>query len=159
MSDQGPSKPMEANLFQAGSTCPFCQETVTEMQLIVECSACGSLQHETCWRHHGGCASYHCDKRVRVDTEELTAEVVITPGELAGVEPPAKPVRRTPQEATKPFLPPGPARLNRLALASLGVTGLGVIGDLEWLPSLSRISLDVNYRASTDLINEVLSLI
>jgi len=42
---------------------------------------------------------------------------------------------------------------------ALACAGLGVIGDLEWLPSLSRISLDVNYRASTDLINEVLSLI
>ena len=42
---------------------------------------------------------------------------------------------------------------------ALACAGLGVIGDLEWLPSLSRISLDVNYRASTDAINEVLSLI
>jgi HEAT repeat protein len=42
---------------------------------------------------------------------------------------------------------------------ALACAGLGVIGDLELLPSLSRISLDVNYRASTDLINEVLSLI
>jgi HEAT repeat protein len=42
---------------------------------------------------------------------------------------------------------------------ALACAGLGVIGDLEWLPSLSRISLDVNYRASTDLLNEALSLI
>jgi len=42
---------------------------------------------------------------------------------------------------------------------ALACAGLGVIGDLEWLPSLSRISLDVNYRASTDAVNEVLSLI
>jgi HEAT repeat protein len=42
---------------------------------------------------------------------------------------------------------------------ALACAGLGVIGDLEWLSSLSRISLDINYRASTDLINEVLSLI
>jgi HEAT repeat protein len=42
---------------------------------------------------------------------------------------------------------------------ALSCAGLGVIGDMEWLPSLSRISLNVNYRASTDLINEVLSLI
>ena len=42
---------------------------------------------------------------------------------------------------------------------ALACAGLGVIGDLEWLPSFSRIRLDVNYRASTDLINEVLSLI
>lgn len=42
---------------------------------------------------------------------------------------------------------------------ALACAGLGVIGDLEWLPSFSRISLDVNYRASTDAINEVLSFI
>lgn len=42
---------------------------------------------------------------------------------------------------------------------ALACAGLGVIGDLQWLPSLSRISLDVNYRASTDVLNEVLSLI
>ncbi|MDA1194515.1 MAG: HEAT repeat domain-containing protein [Planctomycetota bacterium] len=42
---------------------------------------------------------------------------------------------------------------------ALACAGLGVIGDLEWLPSLSRISLDVNYRASTDAVNEILSFI
>ncbi|MDJ0522196.1 MAG: HEAT repeat domain-containing protein, partial [Planctomycetota bacterium] len=38
---------------------------------------------------------------------------------------------------------------------ALACAGLGVIGDLEWLPSLSRITLDLNYRASTDAINEI----
>ena len=42
---------------------------------------------------------------------------------------------------------------------ALACAGLGVVGDLQWLPSLSRLSMDVNYRASTDLLNEVLSLI
>ncbi len=42
---------------------------------------------------------------------------------------------------------------------ALACAGLGVIGDLEMIPSLSRISKNVNYRASTDLINEVLSII
>ncbi len=42
---------------------------------------------------------------------------------------------------------------------ALATAGLGVIGDLESIPSLARISKDVNYRASTDLINEVLSII
>lgn len=42
---------------------------------------------------------------------------------------------------------------------ALACAGLGVIGDLEWLPSLSRITLDLNYRASTDAINEIASLI
>ncbi|MDJ0973648.1 MAG: HEAT repeat domain-containing protein [Planctomycetota bacterium] len=42
---------------------------------------------------------------------------------------------------------------------ALACAGLGVIGDLELIPSLSRISKNINYRASTDLINEVLSII
>lgn len=42
---------------------------------------------------------------------------------------------------------------------ALACAGLGLIGDLELIPSLSRISKNVNYRASTDLINEVLSII
>ena len=42
---------------------------------------------------------------------------------------------------------------------ALACAGLGVIGDLEWLPSLSRLSDDINYRASVDLIREALSLI
>ena len=37
---------------------------------------------------------------------------------------------------------------------ALAVSGLGVIGDLELIPSLARGSKDVNYRASTDLLNE-----
>lgn len=40
---------------------------------------------------------------------------------------------------------------------TLAASGLGEIGDLEWLPSLSRIRLDVNYRAATDLIRAVLA--
>jgi HEAT repeat protein len=42
---------------------------------------------------------------------------------------------------------------------ALACAGLGLIGDLEWLPSLSRVSKDINYRSSTDLINEVLSIL
>ena len=42
---------------------------------------------------------------------------------------------------------------------ALATAGLGVIGDLESIPSLTRLSKNVNYRASTDLINEVLSII
>ena len=42
---------------------------------------------------------------------------------------------------------------------ALCVAGLGLIGDLELIPSLSRISKDINYRATTDAINEVLSIL
>ena len=36
---------------------------------------------------------------------------------------------------------------------------LGVIGDLEWIPSLSLITKDINYRAMNDSLNEVASIL
>lgn len=42
---------------------------------------------------------------------------------------------------------------------ALACAGLGLIGDLELIPSLSRISKDINYRAAPDVINEVLSIL
>lgn len=42
---------------------------------------------------------------------------------------------------------------------ALACAGLGVIGDLEWIPSLSRISKNLNYRASVDVINEVVTIV
>jgi len=42
---------------------------------------------------------------------------------------------------------------------AIACAGLGLIGDLEFIPSLSRISKDINYRASSDPINEVLSFL
>jgi HEAT repeat protein len=42
---------------------------------------------------------------------------------------------------------------------ALACAGLGVVGDLEWIPSLSRISKDINYRASVFYVNEVLSIL
>ncbi len=42
---------------------------------------------------------------------------------------------------------------------ALACAGLGLIGDLELIPSLARGRKDVNYRASTDIINEFLSIL
>jgi HEAT repeat protein len=42
---------------------------------------------------------------------------------------------------------------------ALACAGLGLIGDLELIPSLARLSKHVNYRASTDIVNEVLSIL
>ncbi len=42
---------------------------------------------------------------------------------------------------------------------ALACAGLGLIGDLELLPSLSKISSNINYRASPDAITEVLSIL
>jgi HEAT repeat protein len=42
---------------------------------------------------------------------------------------------------------------------ALACAGLGLIGDMEWIPSLARGTKDINYRASTDLINEFLSIL
>ncbi len=42
---------------------------------------------------------------------------------------------------------------------ALACAGLGLIGDLEMIPSLSRLSKDINYRASPDTVNEALSIL
>jgi len=42
---------------------------------------------------------------------------------------------------------------------ALACAGLGIVGDLVWLPSLSLLGEDLNYRASGDMINEVLSIL
>ena len=42
---------------------------------------------------------------------------------------------------------------------ALATAGLGLVGDLEWIPSLARLSKHVNYRASTDVVDEVLSIL
>lgn len=42
---------------------------------------------------------------------------------------------------------------------SMACSGLGVVGDLQWIPSLAKVSRDVNYRASVDLITETLSIL
>lgn len=42
---------------------------------------------------------------------------------------------------------------------AVSCAALGIVGDLEPVPSLSRISVNVNYRASTDLTREVLSIL
>lgn len=42
---------------------------------------------------------------------------------------------------------------------ALATAGLGLIGDLEMIPSLARLSKDINYRASPDCVNEALSIL
>lgn len=42
---------------------------------------------------------------------------------------------------------------------ALACAGLGLIGDLEMVPSLARLSKDINYRASPDTVNEALSIL
>jgi HEAT repeat protein len=45
------------------------------------------------------------------------------------------------------------------ATRAIACAGLGLIGDLEFTPSLAKISKDINYRAACDIINEVLSFL
>jgi HEAT repeat protein len=51
------------------------------------------------------------------------------------------------------------ATLKQDTTKALACAGLGLIGDLEMIPSLARISKDINYRASTDVVNEVLTIL
>jgi S1-C subfamily serine protease len=142
--------PVAANFFQAGSTCPFCQEAITEGQMVVTCLACGSLHHDTCWQHRGGCSSYHCDDRVKADASGRPAEIVITPTEAARATVPPKPVRPGAQDAARPFLPKEPTRLSRLAVVSAvlgGASLLGLWGALAGESSLTILALTVALAA------------
>ena len=42
---------------------------------------------------------------------------------------------------------------------ALACAGLGIVGDINWIPALSNISKDINFRASGDAFNEVLSIL
>ena len=42
---------------------------------------------------------------------------------------------------------------------ALACSGLGLVGDLEWIPSLARLSTDLNYRAAGAMMAEVLSIL
>jgi S1-C subfamily serine protease len=119
---------MQAGVFHAGNTCPYCQEIITEGQMIVACEKCGSLHHESCFRHNNGCASYHCEPRVRRDAGELHPELIVIASELEGVRVPPRPVRLSPQEAARPYLSPKPAVLSKLAVASLVLAILAAFG-------------------------------
>ena len=45
------------------------------------------------------------------------------------------------------------------ATRAIACAGLGLIGDLELVPSLTRLSKDINYRSTCDTIREVLSFL
>ena len=133
--------PCQANLFHEGNTCPFCQEAVEQRQLIVTCNACGSIHHETCWHHHDGCASYHCDEQVRVAEENLQSELTITLSELEKVKVPPKPVRRSPEEAARAYLPPKPTKRSVLAMVS------AVLGLISFVGMYGLFTEDVSILA------------
>lgn len=123
----GDVEPMVANTFHAGSTCPFCQEAIVEGQTIVTCHACGSLQHDMCWQHNGGCASYHCDQKVR-QARAMRPELIVTTADLQNVVVPPTPVRKGAAEAARMFIAQPPRRLSRLALLSAILAGLSLLG-------------------------------
>jgi len=119
MAQSAHSQPINANPFHAGNTCPFCQETITEGQLIVKCNRCGSLHHESCWRHHHGCASYNCDEEVRRRSGKLEPEIVISADDAAAAAPPLALERPAGEDQSRHFLPPTPTRPSKPAIASL----------------------------------------
>jgi len=124
----GHSEPVRANLFHAGNTCPFCQEAIAEGQMVVTCNACGSLHHDTCWEHKGGCSSYHCDEKVSAPAGSLKPDLVLSATELERVVVPPKPARRSADEVARPFLAPRPERLSKMAVVSIVLAVLAAVG-------------------------------
>ncbi|MFO0931862.1 MAG: HEAT repeat domain-containing protein [Planctomycetota bacterium] len=81
------------------------------------------------------------------DTQNVQGQVVIALAKIGDARA-IKPLVDLLKNAQKP----DPTR-------AIACAGLGLIGDLEFIPSLSRISKDINYRATSDPINEVLSFL
>ncbi len=124
--------PSHANLFHTGNTCPYCQETISEGQLIVTCPDCGGFHHDSCWDHNSGCASYICDPKVRM-AQAVQTDIIITAGELENIIVPPAPHRPKPEEIAREYLPPatgktsGPARLSVVVMI-LSLAGfIGVV--------------------------------
>ncbi len=61
--------------------------------------------------------------------------------------------------AVRPLVSLGTDRRAGEPIRAVAVAALGLLGDPERIPSLSRLSLDVNYLARTDALNEVISLL
>jgi S1-C subfamily serine protease len=122
------ANPQHAGLFHAGNTCPFCQETVDEGQLIIACNACGSIHHETCWARKGKCSSYHCDDSANTGASGMHADIVIQKDELKNVQVPPPPVRRSPDAVARDYLPPKPERRSRLSLVGVIFGAVSFVG-------------------------------
>lgn len=117
-----------ANTFHEGSTCPFCQESISSGQSIIICPDCGAVQHDLCWNHNDGCSSYHCDKKVSSSQPGFQPELTITEHDLAKVRVPEKPKHQTPEEVAKAYTPTTSAKLSILSVISLIFAFLGLIG-------------------------------
>jgi S1-C subfamily serine protease len=120
--------PTAATFFQAGNTCPFCQEPIAEGQQIIACSDCGSLHHDTCWYHKGACSSYHCDTKVKTEAPPQLPQIVVTSGETEKVTVPPKRAPLGGAAAARAFLVSGPKRISALALISAILAGLALGG-------------------------------
>lgn len=111
--------PLKANMFHSGSTCPFCQEAITERQQIIICPDCGCVQHDLCWGHNNGCASYHCDNKVTTTQPNFIPELTITSEELDEIIIPSRDKTKKPEQVAKEYLSPKPKKRSLLALISL----------------------------------------
>ncbi|HYG75182.1 MAG TPA: trypsin-like peptidase domain-containing protein [Planctomycetota bacterium] len=128
MKTSAPSRPIVANTFHSGNTCPYCQAPVDVGQMVCFCNDCGAIHHDTCWARKQGCASYHCDTAVRTTAGNAQPDIVIREDELANITVPVRPARQAPQDVAASFMPKGPVSTSRLAVAGAIVAGLSAIG-------------------------------
>lgn len=156
MSDFG--DPVVANVFHAGSTCPYCQAPVEAGQNVVRCVDCGSLHHDTCARMAEGCASYHCASGSRAPVAG-PAEVIITPEEAARAEPPPRPPRPSGADAGKPFLPSKPTRRSRLAIAAAVVVCVALLGAVGAVADVDALLIVGGLAAVAAIILAVVALV
>jgi HEAT repeat protein len=87
------------------------------------------------------------DELKEADTQNVQGQIVLALAQIGDART-IEPLVALMKDSSKPDL-----------TRALSCAGLGLIGDLEFIPSLSRISKDINYRAAPDAINEVLSIL
>lgn len=122
-------KTIQANLFHEGSTCPYCQESITSGQRIIICPDCSSVQHDLCWGHNDGCASYHCDNKVTTSQPgNFRPEITITDHDLTNIKVPPKPKKQSSEEVAKSFMPDVKQKHSILAIFALVIATISLFG-------------------------------
>jgi len=46
------------------SLCPYCRGELSATDAVVECTNCGTLLHESCWKENGQCTTWGCNSEL-----------------------------------------------------------------------------------------------
>ncbi|NQT40492.1 MAG: trypsin-like peptidase domain-containing protein, partial [Planctomycetes bacterium] len=170
--DSSNPPPQVAGSRESGSRCPHCEAEISPGQMIVQCSACGAVQHQMCWLEGHGCGSYECAPARRPMGAGRGPRMTISNRDLED----AVPLPTRPAVAFSvgggmavPFPPASPARTGTnglaitafvLALAGIPLFGLitGLIAVVLGAVALGQIHGSSQRGVSLALIGVLLGL-